>query len=49
MDAGTYVTLYKVYQALGDPAKAAEAARFGLGLFPDNEELQGLNHAQEKN
>lgn len=42
-DARIYPLLVQVDQALGDPTDAAKALRFGLRLFPSNEELQQLN------
>ena len=45
-DARTYPLLIHADQALGDPSAAAKALRFGLRLFPSNEELQHLNLAR---
>jgi len=42
-DSGIYPLLFQADRALGDPSAAAQAARFGLRLFPDNSELQRLN------
>jgi hypothetical protein len=42
-DSGIYSLLFQVDKALGDPASAAKAVRFGLRLFPDNSELKRLN------
>jgi len=42
-DARTYPLLVQADQALGDSLAAAKALRFGLRLFPSNEELQHLN------
>jgi spermidine synthase len=38
-----YPLLFQADKALGDPSAGAKAVRFGLRLFPDNSELQGLN------
>jgi spermidine synthase len=45
-DARTYPLLIQADQALGDPRAAAKALRFGLRLFPSNEELQRLSLAR---
>jgi predicted Zn-dependent protease len=45
-DARTYPLLVQADQALGDSLAAAKALRFGLRLFPSNEELQHLNLAR---
>jgi uncharacterized protein HemY len=42
-DARTYPLLIQADQALGDRSAAEKALRFGLRLFPSNEELQRLN------
>jgi tetratricopeptide (TPR) repeat protein len=42
-DAATYSLLFEVDNALADPRAAADAARFGLRMFPDNSDLQRLN------
>jgi len=42
-DAATYTLLFDVDHALADPHAAADAARFGLRMFPDNSDLQRLN------
>jgi tetratricopeptide (TPR) repeat protein len=42
-DSEIYSLLFQVDKALGDPASAAKAVRFGLRLFPDNSELKRLN------
>jgi spermidine synthase len=42
-DARTYPLLVQVDEAMGDAPAAAKALRFGLRLFPDNEELRHLN------
>jgi spermidine synthase len=42
-DSGIYPLLFQADEALGDPSGAAKAVRFGLRMFPDNSELQGLN------
>jgi spermidine synthase len=41
-DLGAYPALFQVYNALGDPRAATEAARFGLRMFPDNSVLRRL-------
>ena len=41
-DPNTYILLYEVDNALGDPRAAADAVRFGLRVFPDNSSLQRL-------
>jgi spermidine synthase len=42
-DSGIYPLLFQADQALGDPSAAANAARFGLRMFPADSELQRLN------
>jgi spermidine synthase len=45
-DSGIYPLLNQADRALGDPSAANKAARFGLRMFPDNEELKRLNLRQ---
>jgi spermidine synthase len=42
-DPEIYTLLYEVYGATGNPRAAAEAARFGLRIFPDDPDLQRLS------
>ena len=42
-DARTYPLLVRADRALGDSAASAKALRFGLRVFPSNEELRQLN------
>jgi len=42
-DSGIYPLLHQADIALGDPAAATKAVRFGLRIFPDNSELKRLN------
>jgi tetratricopeptide (TPR) repeat protein len=42
-DKTIYPLLFQIDNAMGDPRGAAEAVRFGLRMFPDNEELKRLN------
>ena len=41
--SGIYPLLYRADVALGDPAAAIKAVRFGLRMFPSDSELQRLN------
>jgi spermidine synthase len=42
-DKTIYPLLFQIDNAMGDSRAAAEAVRFGLRMFPDNEELKRLN------
>ena len=42
-DPEIYTLLYEVYNAIGDPRAAAEAVRFGLRIFPDDQDLQRMS------
>jgi len=42
-DKTIYPLLFQIDNAMGDPRAAAEAVRFGLRMFPDNQELKRLN------
>jgi len=47
-DAEIYPLLIQADRALGDAGAATVAARFGLRMFPDNEDLKALNLPEPK-